>query len=92
LTGIPVSVIETEYVRQLGTTVGPFARWMLRGRRTKGPMRTWFALNAARKMKASLNHGTGSREYWQAGRSVAGIHDIRPAGEIVREFAGALAR
>ncbi len=90
LTGVPVSVIETEYVKQLGTTVGPFARWLLRGRRTKGMMRTLFMLNAARKMKASLNHGTGSGEYWQAGRSVAGIHGVVPAAEIVREFAAAL--
>jgi nitronate monooxygenase len=91
LTGVPVCVFETVYVRHLGTTIGPFARWMLRGRRTKGPMRTWFALNAARKMKASLNHGTGEHEYWQAGRSVARIHSISPAAEIVREFASAIA-
>jgi hypothetical protein len=29
-------------------------------------------------------------EYWQAGRSVAGIHDVRPAGQVVREFAAVL--
>ena len=29
------------------------------------------------------------RDYWQAGKSVAGIDRIEPAGEIVRRFAGA---
>ena len=31
-----------------------------------------------------------NQDYWQAGRSVDAIHDIRPAGEIVAEFAAAL--
>ncbi len=91
LTGVPVSVITTDYVRRLGTKAGPFARWMLRGRRTKRWARTWFALNAVRKMKASLNQGVGEAEYWQAGRSVAGIHAIEPAAQIVAEFAAAAA-
>jgi len=91
LTGVPVSVINTELVQRLGTTVGPFARWMFRGRKTKHWMRTWFALNSVRKMKSSLNSGTGANEYWQAGRSVAGIHGLEPAGEIVREYAAAIA-
>jgi hypothetical protein len=29
-------------------------------------------------------------EYWQAGKSVAGIHEIKPAGQIVRDFAAEL--
>ena len=89
LTGVPVSVINNAYVRRLGTKAGPFARWMLRGRRTKHWMRTWYALNAARRLKAGLTKESGADEYWQAGKSVAGIHDVRPAGEIVREFAAA---
>ena len=40
LTGVPVSVIRNAYVEKLGTRAGPFARWMLRGRRTKHWMRT----------------------------------------------------
>jgi len=89
LTGVPVSVIHNAYVRRLGTRAGRFARWMLRGRRTKHWMRTWYALHAARRLKAGLTKESGADEYWQAGKSVAGIHDLRPAGEIVREFAEA---
>ena len=90
LTGVPVSVIRNDYIERLGTDAGWFARWMLRGRRTKHWMRTWYALNSVRRLKKSLTSESGANEYWQAGKSVAGIHDVRPAGEIVREFAAAL--
>lgn len=90
LTGVPVAVIRNAYIDKLGTAAGTFAKWMLRGRRTKHWMRTWYALNSVRRLKRSLNSENVSTEYWQAGRSVSGIRDIRPAGEIVREFASAL--
>ncbi|MCB1054330.1 MAG: nitronate monooxygenase, partial [Acidobacteria bacterium] len=35
ITGVPVSVIRTPYIDQVGTHAGPIARWMLKGRRTK---------------------------------------------------------
>ena len=90
LTGVPVAVIRNAYIDKLGTDAGAFAKWMLKGRRTKHWMRTWFALNSVRRLKKSLNSENVSTEYWQAGRSVAGIHDIRPAAQIVQEFAAAL--
>jgi nitronate monooxygenase len=42
--------------------------------------------------RASLAGGAGektSKDYWQAGKSVAGIRAVEPAGEIVRRFAAA---
>jgi nitronate monooxygenase len=63
---------------------------MLRGRRRKHWMRTWYALSSVRRLKKSLMQSDVRTEYWQAGKSVAGIHSVRPAGEIVREFAAAL--
>lgn len=90
LTGVPVAVIRNAYVERLGTKAGPLARWLLQGRKTKHWMRTWYALNSIRRLKRSLSSDDTSNEYWQAGKSVAGIHDVKPAGEIVREFAAAL--
>jgi nitronate monooxygenase len=90
LTGVPVAVIRNPYVERLGTKAGPFARWMLRGRRTKHWMRAWYALRAMRRLRQSLMTDDTRTEYWQAGKSVAGIHAIEPAGEIVRKFAAAL--
>lgn len=90
LTGVPVAVIRNPYIDRLGTSVGPFARWMLKGRKTKHWMRTWYALNSIRRLKKSLMKSDASTDYWQAGKSVAGIHDVRPAAQIVREYAAAL--
>jgi nitronate monooxygenase len=90
LTGVPVAVIRNAYVERLGTRAGRFARWMLKGRKTKRWMRTWYALNSVRRLKRSLLTGDAATEYWQAGKSVAGIHGIKPVGEIVREFAAGL--
>ncbi len=87
VTGVPLAVIRTPYVERIGTRAGPLARLLLRHRRTKHLMRTIYALRSAWQLKRSLMAGTSSRDYWQAGKSVSGIHRIEPAGEIVRAFA-----
>jgi nitronate monooxygenase len=89
LTGVPVAVIDTPSVRRLGTKAGLLARWMLRGRRTKHWMRTIYALRSLRALKRGLLRDSPERDTWQAGKSVAGIDRIEPAGEIVRRFAAA---
>jgi nitronate monooxygenase len=90
LTGVPVAVIRNDYVERLGTKAGRLARWLLTGRKTKHWMRTWYALNSVWRLKKSLLTDDTSTEYWQAGKSVAGIHEIKPARQVVREFAAAL--
>lgn len=91
LTGVPVAVIENDFVRNLGTKVGPVARWLLRGKRTKRWVRTFYALTSLRNLKKSALSDRGATEYWQAGKSVAGIHDVKPVAEIMRELESALA-
>jgi nitronate monooxygenase len=90
LTGVPVAVINNDYVRRLGTRAGPIARWMLRGRRTKHWMRTIYAIRSLQRLKTDLHKGKGAEEYWQAGKSVDGIHGVEPAADIVRKFEAAL--
>jgi nitronate monooxygenase len=92
LTGVPVAVIENDFVRNLGTKAGPVARILLRGKRTKRWVRTFYALTSLRKLKKSALSSQGATEYWQAGKSVAGIHDVKPVAEIMREFEAALRR
>ncbi len=89
LTGIPVAVLRTPHVERSGTTVNAFERWMLRGGRTKHLMRSIFALRSAWALRRDSLDPRGAREYWQAGRSVAGIRSIEPAGAIVRTWAEA---
>lgn len=90
VTGVPLAVIETPYIRRLGRKAGPVARWMLRGRRRKRVMRTLYALWSGWRLKRSSYDESGKRDFWQAGKSVAGIDRIRPAGDIIREFAAAV--
>jgi nitronate monooxygenase len=86
LTGVPVAVIRNEYINRIGTRAGPVARYMLRRRRTKHLMRTIYALKSLRALRRSLNAPAGERDYWQAGRSVAQIHEIKTVADIVAEF------
>lgn len=89
VTGVPLAVINTDYVRKIGTRAGPLARRLLRGRRTKHWMRMYYALRSAVLLRrASLDPST-PRDYWQAGRSVGGIVDVKPVAAVMREFAEA---
>ena len=92
ITGVPVAVIRTPRIDRMGLHAGPFARWMLRGRRRKRWLRIWYALRSIRQLKHASLDPNGGDEYWQAGKSVAGITAIEPAGEIVRRFEAALPR
>jgi len=89
ITGVPVAVINTPYIQRMGLRAGPLARWMLRGHRTKHWMRMIYGLKSIWQLKRSSLDETGSKDYWQAGKSVAGIDRIDSAGEIVRRFRAA---
>ncbi len=86
ITGVPVAVLRTPWIERTGTKAGPLARFLLRGRRTKHWMRTFYALRSIWQLKRASLDDSGARDYWQAGKSVAGVEAIEPAGEIVRRF------
>jgi nitronate monooxygenase len=86
LTGVPVAVINNEYVRHLGTRAGPVARYMLRHPKMKHWMRSYYALTSLRRLKKSSLSSTGAKEYWQAGKSVGGIHEVKSVKDIISDF------
>jgi nitronate monooxygenase len=90
ITGVPVAVIRTPYIERMGLTAGPIARRLLRGRRTKHWMRTIYALRSLWQLKRASLDERGERDYWQAGKSVAGVRAIEPVAVIMRRFAAAL--
>ena len=92
ITGIPLAVIRTPYIDRMGLEAGPMARWMLRGHRTKRLMRIIYALKSGWQIKRASLDESGRRDFWQAGQSVAGIHAVEPATDIVRRFAAAVQR
>lgn len=89
ITGVPVAVINTPYIQRMGLHAGAFAKWMLRGRKRKHWMRTFYALKSLFQLKRASLDESGSQDFWQAGKSVDGITSIEPAGDIVKRFAAA---
>lgn len=90
VTGIPLSVIRTPYVDSIGTKVSPIARFLLKHRLTKQWLRLWYNIRAIRRFKKITLEGGSSKDYWQAGKSVAGIETIQSVQEIIQNFANQL--
>ncbi|NOR41678.1 MAG: nitronate monooxygenase [Gammaproteobacteria bacterium] len=91
ISGVPVSIIRTPYIERTGTRAGPLAKWMLRGRKTKHWMRTIYSLLSIWKLKRASLQGMSYKDIFQAGKSVQGITSIKPAADVVAEYAAALA-
>ncbi len=89
ITGVPVAVLRTPWVERVGLRAGPVARRLLRWRRTRHWMRTAYALKSVWQLKRSSYDATGTRDYWQAGKSVEAITGILPVAEVVRQFRAA---
>jgi nitronate monooxygenase len=87
VSGVPLAVIRTPYIERMGLRAGPIARWMLRGRRRKHWMRMIYALRSGLQLKRAAYDRSGTREYWQAGKSVRSINRIEPVHAIVSRFA-----
>jgi len=90
VTGVPLSVIRTPYIERIGTKAGPIGRWMLQGRRTKHWMRALYSVRSAFQLKNASLKGTSSKDYWQAGKSVAAIERIEKAADVVNRFRDAM--
>jgi len=90
ITGVPLAVIRTPYIERMGTRAGPLARRLLRGRRTKHWMRNFYALRSAFSLRKASLDPQATRDFWQAGRSVAGIHEVLPVASVVEEFVAAV--
>ena len=92
VTGVPLAVLRTPYVEAMGTRLGPVARRLLEGRRTKHWVRSFYALKSGVRLARANRDETGRQQFWQAGKSVAGVDSIEEAGKIVRRFATAASR
>ncbi|MEM1283637.1 MAG: nitronate monooxygenase [Chlamydiota bacterium] len=86
VTGIPLSVINTPHVQKIGTSVGPVSRWLLKNRHTKKLMRLWYGWRALKDFKRITLKGGSTRDYWQAGKSVEGVHEVESVKDIINRF------
>jgi nitronate monooxygenase len=81
ISGVPVAVIATDYVRRTGTRASRPMRWMLRHPRLKHWARTWYSVRSVWQLARSNARGHGCLDHWQAGRSVDGIDAVEPVAE-----------
>jgi nitronate monooxygenase len=86
ITGIPVSVINTDFIQRSGVKTGRFARWMLSGNKTKHWMRIFYGLKSLWQLKKSSLDESGERDYLQAGKSVASIDSIESCDELIKNL------
>jgi len=86
ISGVPVSIIKTPFIEKIGTKASALSRWLLKTNRTKHWMRTFYTLQSIWKLKKAAMQGMNYRDYFQAGKSVAGIHKIVSAKEIVEQI------
>ena len=85
ISGVPCAIIRTPYIEKVGTKAGPIARWLLRGRRTKKWMRTFYSLTSIWQLRKASQKGMSYKDYWAAGKSVGAIGEVVPAAEVYRE-------
>lgn len=86
ISGVPVSVIETEYVERIGTDVGPITGWLLQHPTFKHWVRALFNIKSLIGLARGMKRSGGYDDYWQAGRSVDGIESVQSVEEIVETF------
>jgi len=84
LTGVKVSLINSKYVEKLGLVPNAFVLWMLSTKGLKHLVRLFYTLRSLVRLKASIKEN--SDEFFQAGKSVEGVHEIKPVSLIVKEL------
>jgi nitronate monooxygenase len=89
ITGVPVSVIRTPHVDEVGTVAGPIARRLLAHPRTKHWMRGIYMFRFGRRLRDNMHQGMSHRDYYLAGKSVAGVEKIETVATIVKRFVDA---
>ncbi len=88
LSGIPVAVIRNPYVERTGLRPGPVLRLLLGHAKGKYLARTFLALRSLYQLKRSARAAAVPNDYWQAGKSVAGIDSIDSVDTVIRRLLG----
>ena len=90
ITGVPVSIINTGYIKEQGTKPGKIAGWLLKHPKGKHWMRMFYTIRSAFQLRKSSYDEAAKKEFWQAGKSVAGIHQVESVAAVVNRFKQAL--
>lgn len=86
ITGTPVSVIYTPYIKRMGLKAGRVLRYFLQHKRLKYLVRIYLFIKSMRNLKDSMQDESGKKEFWQAGKSVAGVHKVESVKNVLQGF------
>lgn len=86
LTGVPVSVINTDYMKKIGSQPGKIQELLLNNNKTKHLMRMFYSLKSLWDLKQSLKKGNDHKDFWQAGKSVQGIEKVETVNKIMQSL------
>ena len=86
VTGTPVSVIMTPYIKRTGLKTGPVTRWLLQNKKMKYLMRIFMFIKSMRQLKSTIVDESSAKEFWQAGKSVSGINEVVPVNNVIQSF------
>ncbi|MEE9327799.1 MAG: nitronate monooxygenase [Cocleimonas sp.] len=86
ITGVPVSIINTGYIKEQGTKPGKLAGWLLKHPKGKHWMRMFYTIRSAFQLRKSSLDKEAKKEFWQAGKSVSGVSKVESVDEIVERF------
>lgn len=89
ISGVPVAIIETEFIKKTGTRANFVMRQMLQHPKLKHYARMFYTAKSVWQLKHASLKGEGYKDYWQAGKSVDGVNAIESAGAVVEQFARA---
>lgn len=85
LSGIPCTVINTDYVKKIGTSQNWLQKMLNKNKRLK----KWFKLITYLRGMDVLRHAAFDATYqnvWCAGKSIEFVHAIKPVKDIIREI------
>jgi nitronate monooxygenase len=86
VTGVPLAVINTPFLEKHGRDAGWLARRLLKGHKTKHWMRLYYSLRSVFRLKSSNFRALSTKDFWQAGKSVEGVTQVKTVKEIFEEF------
>lgn len=89
ISGIPVAVINTPYIESLGLRANWLEKKLLQNAKTKHYMRMAYQLKSVWQLKRASLKGASYKDFFQAGKSVSGVHEIESVQTIVDRFAHA---
>lgn len=90
LSGVPAAVINTPYVKRVGTDVNPIEKFLLKDRNLKHLARMAYSAASLFSLKRSITKDNPYENYFQAGRSVEGIDAVESVAAVMGRFRQAI--